>query len=521
MFIKLILKLLTILLISQLLAKDVNGKIQNEEYCIVPVINQPDDSWMATRNFFHIYPVAPHVLINGRFGFLWTIKNFNEAVNVEAIQLTYFYDSVYLDKTKSILIYDPTSHAKAIRVNGYEFVEFEMAHDTANKKYLEELRLSQIRKREIQIILSDKLRVVALNTGIYLNYSPLRIEPILGNQLVDPSVGVEFYMMQGRGDILASAKNGLFIVTKSQSKTASYCSQVKPKKSEKYELGVVRDLKLFNDVKRAFNAKWLEKIVIANNVGKSKAISLNHRDIDGRALNLGETALIEDRRQGRLIRWTLNGKSEIDFQGMESWKHMQIRHMHRLNAQKKDTLVFLNQSEMAYLVDGEGNAVIYKQFPWSSTSAIEEFFSDGEYLYFIAEDKIYKWSERTGYESTIQFDRKKLGRIQQFLRFNKQIALTTDNGIFTIQGSKVIPHFFADQYRTGRIHGVQVNNKNTAYLVKANLGLFIVESDGKVSQLQSPHGIDINLSGEMIEIEDQIFVRNGDIIYRVEDARKK
>ncbi len=521
MYIKLICKLFAALLVTQLFVNDAKGKIQNEDYCIVPVIHQPDDSWMATSDFFYVYPVSPHVLINGRSGFLWTIKNFNEGVNIEPIQLTYFYNSVYLDQAKSILIYDPMRQGKAIRVKNYEFAAFDMPRDPENMKYLEGLRRSQIRKKETQITLGDELKVVALNTGVYLNYSPTRIERISGNQLLDPSLGVELYPMQGRGDILARAKNGFFIVTKNLKKTASFCSLVRPERSEKYQLGIVRGLKLFHDVKRAFDARWHEKIVVANNAGKSRIISLNYGGKDGKALNLGETALIEDMRKGRLIRWTLKGQDEINFPGMNSWERLQIRHMHRLDAQRKDVLVISNRSEKVFLVGEEGNAVVYKQLPWPSASTIEKFFSTGEYLYFIAEDKIYKWSERTGYESTIQFDREKLGRIQQFLRFNKQTVLATDNGIFTVQGSKVVPHFLADQYRTGRIHGVQVNNKNTAYLVKANLGLFIVESDGKVSRLQSPQGIDVNLSGEMIEIEDQIFVRNGDIIYRVEDARKK
>lgn len=518
MFIRPLLNLLRTLFLMQIFVSNASAGTQVETYCAVPVINQPIEDWAMDRDFFYVYPFPPYVLINGRFGFLWTIKNFNEAVSLEPIQFSYFYNSVYFEQTQSILIYDESSKTKAIRLKDEEFVDFELPRDVENMKYLKKLHLSQIRKNETQVVLGDKLRLVGLNTGVYLHYSPNRIIPILGNQLIDPRIGTKFYQMQGRGDILARAKNGFFIITKNSKKTASYCSLVTSNKSEKYGLKIVRDVKLSDEVKRVSDTNWSQKIVIAEKDGKHKTISLGRRNKDDKVLNLGDVALIEDRHKGRLIRWTLKGRDQIVFPGVNA--NSQVRHLHRLNVSKKDVLVFLNTSEKPFLLDEEENLTIYKQFPWGFVSAPDNFFSDDDYLYFIVDEMIFKWSERSGSERVAQFDRKKLGRIHQFLRLAKQVVLATDNGIFAIQGDKITPHFLADPYRTGRIHSVRVNSKNTAYLVSANFGLFIIESDGMISQLQSPHGIDVNLRGEIVEVGDQMFVLHGNSVYLVEEATR-
>ncbi|MET1076785.1 MAG: hypothetical protein ABWY06_02055 [Pseudomonas sp.] len=204
------------------------------EYCVVPVMDQPGDADLYYNYFFKTYPFAPHVLLDGQYGSLWTIKDFNRAsVYQPKVHLSYLDSSVYFRDPDVIYTFSDSPHG--YKIQGDQ-APIRVSEDELMARSDWRDRLSSQRNHSYHRLgLEDGLQLAVSDKGLQLTYPSGLSLPIQGNHLVRPD-GVDLYPLAGRGDILVKTYNGLFIVAKNQGDAAQYCERVKPDYPSHYRL---------------------------------------------------------------------------------------------------------------------------------------------------------------------------------------------------------------------------------------------------------------------------------------------
>lgn len=206
------LKLLLCALISCVIVIDVSAKeIKREKkYCIVPVLNQPGESYFPSRHLFETLLGNPHILMYGYGTYLWGIRNFNEAFIFQPNIDTSYRTSVYIaDAGYAIMYYDHNSGGDHIRVADEKITILKDNQKVFKKEDLEALR--SIQRSTLDTSLKRRLEEI-LGRGhegkcIGCNY----YQGIRGAELVDPVLMREKDAPAAEKLIITSS-NGVFVL---------------------------------------------------------------------------------------------------------------------------------------------------------------------------------------------------------------------------------------------------------------------------------------------------------------------
>jgi len=195
----------------------VSAKHSQNNYCVVPVVDQPAYSSSGYDGFFRVYPIEPYVIASGRYGGVWTVRDFNKAKIISDDHwLSFMNASVFSKEKQNIWIYSP--HKGGVQHNSRVFsidsniisqltrtdvIEFDS--NLRNGKYIEPIALPEESiELEPGVALKVSYRAIEL-------YSEGKETPLLGSELIRFSPG-KANKIEALSLILIRASNGLFVV---------------------------------------------------------------------------------------------------------------------------------------------------------------------------------------------------------------------------------------------------------------------------------------------------------------------
>jgi|GEM_PF-6637021 len=461
------------------------GEIDSS-YCIVPVLGG-NGGLRGISDFFKTYPIPPYVLVNDKFGSLWTIKGFNESsVYTPEITLDYFDSSIFSIEQGAVFSFDryafekDSSYTKKVyKFNGIGYPEIVDGDEIKSLGDIEKTLKNQYQKQKDMALLKNDLYAAVRPSGLYIAHPSGQSQLVLGNQLVRPTT-IELYPMVGRGDVLVNTYNGLFILAENTEINSGYCRQVIPTKDNNFKLTPlltnIQDDVIFGAVKTGDN-KYLIYM-------QSDKYWVNE---DGK---VKQAKIVSDTFDGILIK---NLKSD--------------------NFRKSSTAV---NSLKAYPINTSEELGRLNSFPISDTKKISYYCSDDRYLYFIYQDKVIRWNEVEGLRELTDLDKSKHGAPVSLMVLDGKLIVVGTQGAFKINNNGEATAYIADLYKVGSIKKIEPIPNHQAYLAYGSYGLFVIDKNEVVSRLYLDGRVNEYFNGELVYDGIESYIKTSTGIFRID-----